>query len=81
MTRELNCRDTIQLLMDYVEGVLSLEDRAAIDAHCRACPRCLEFIESYRATPRLLREATASEMPAELKDRLRKFLTEKKRQS
>ena len=60
------CASGVDLLMDYLEGELSPEVRAELDAHVAGCPRCIAFVASYRATPPLLRRATAVELPAEL---------------
>jgi anti-sigma factor RsiW len=68
------CREVVQLLLDYVEGALPADERAAVEAHFEACPRCLEFLESYRATPRLMREATAAEMPEDVAAGLQRLL-------
>ena len=70
----LTCRDGAALVMDYLEGVLPADTRAAIDAHLSQCPRCVEFVRAYRATPRILRESTAFEIPAGLEASLRRFL-------
>ncbi len=72
------CRETIDLLMDYLEGQLPPEEKAALDAHFSACKPCLDFVRSYRETPRLLRKATAAEIPPEVSERLAKFLKEKR---
>jgi anti-sigma factor RsiW len=60
------CRSGVELLMEYLEGALAPEVRAAIEAHVAGCPRCEAFIASYRETPRIVREATRIEMPADL---------------
>jgi anti-sigma factor RsiW len=60
------CMSGVELLMEYMEGTLALDVRAAIEAHVAACPRCDAFITSYRETPRIVREATRLEMPADL---------------
>ena len=56
--KELVCVSGVELLMDYLEGVLPEETRLAIDAHVASCPKCTAFVASYRATPRILRDAT-----------------------
>jgi anti-sigma factor RsiW len=71
---EIVCASGVELLMDYLEGVLSPELRAAVEAHVATCPRCVAFIASYRETPRILREATAKDMPADLPASLLSFL-------
>jgi hypothetical protein len=58
MTRTMTCRETIHRLMDYSEKRLTLRSRRALEAHLHECPRCREFLESYRATPGIVRRAT-----------------------
>ena len=72
--KEVACISGVELLMDYLEGVLSADLRSALDAHVAGCPRCVAFIASYRDTPRILREATATTLPADLQVSLRAFL-------
>ena len=52
--------------MFAAEAELPADVRTAIEAHVAGCPRCVAFVESYRATPRILREATAATLPADL---------------
>lgn len=63
---DLVCASGVDLLMDYLEGELSAEQRAAIEAHLADCPRCVAFVASYRETPAILRRATAAKLPADL---------------
>ena len=72
------CVDGVALLMDYLEGAVSPADREAIDAHVSGCPRCVAFVESYRQTPRILRAATAADLPEELAQSLRQFLASRR---
>ena len=72
--KEIVCASGVELLMDYLEGVVSADLRAAIDAHVAGCPRCIAFVASYLETPRILREATATALPADLQASLRAFL-------
>jgi anti-sigma factor RsiW len=71
---DIVCRSGVELLMDYLEGVLPPELRAALDEHVAGCPRCAAFVESYRNTPRILREATAATLPSDIEASLRAFL-------
>ena len=72
------CVDGVAMLMDYLEGVILPADREVIDAHVSGCPRCVAFVESYRQTPRILRAATAAELPEELEQSLRRFLASRR---
>jgi anti-sigma factor RsiW len=72
------CASGVELLMDYLEGLLPADVSAAIEAHVAGCPRCVAFIASYRETPRILREATAAALPADLQASLRAALREQR---
>ena len=71
---DLTCAQGVELLIDYLEGTLSPELCAAVDAHVEGCPRCAAFIEAYRDAPRLMREATVQTLPADLQRSLMAFL-------
>src|SRR5262249_42723323 len=43
----VTCSSGVELLMDYVDGVLPAEVRATIDAHVSQCPRCVAFVAAY----------------------------------
>jgi anti-sigma factor RsiW len=76
---DVSCASGVALLMDYLEGVLPAETAAALEAHVAGCPRCTAYVESYRATPRILRAATAVPLPAELERSLWAFLRARRR--
>jgi anti-sigma factor RsiW len=59
----LACVSGVDLLMDYLEGDVTGEVRATIEAHVAGCRKCAAFLTSYRATPRIIRDATAVELP------------------
>jgi anti-sigma factor RsiW len=71
---EIACVSGVDLLMDYLEGALAADVRAALDAHVAGCERCVAFIESYRATPRILKQVTSTSLPADVQRSLRTFL-------
>lgn len=73
------CASGVELLMDYLEGALPADLSAALEAHVAGCLRCAAFIASYRETPRILREATAAALPAELQEPLQAFLRARRR--
>jgi anti-sigma factor RsiW len=70
---ELTCRDLVEFLDDYVDGALSADERSRFESHLAVCPECVSYLESYRATARLGREAFAAE-DAELADAPRALL-------
>ena len=56
--KDIVCMSGVELLMEYMEGAVEPDVRAAIEAHVAGCPRCEAFIASYRETLRIMREAT-----------------------
>lgn len=74
MSHALVCASGVELIMDYVEGVLPPDLKAGIEEHMASCERCAAFVASYRETPRIVREATTFEMPKDLEDTLMDFL-------
>lgn len=71
---EIACVSGVELLMDYLEGVLPADVRQALDDHVAGCPRCAAFVASYCDTPRILRQATAAALPADIEASLKAFL-------
>jgi anti-sigma factor RsiW len=67
---DATCASGVELLMDYLEGELPQAEREAIERHVSGCPRCVAFLESYRATPEVVRQATALAMPTDLQESL-----------
>ena len=55
----MTCQDVVlQFLMDYLARELSPELEVEFDRHLAACPSCVNYLESYRRTVALGREAT-----------------------
>ena len=66
----LTCREMTQVLADYLDGTMPVEDRMVLDDHLDACPSCGAFLRTYEATIRLTGMLPCDEMPEELKVRL-----------
>lgn len=73
----LKCRDVGQLLHDYVERLLEPSIQEALEAHLADCPGCLAFLNTYKQTIRLSNSLRPTDMPPELQQKLRSFITTK----
>ena len=71
---DVACASGVELLMDYLEGVLPPDVRAALDEHVAGCERCAAFVASYSDTPRILRDASAVTLPPDVEASLASFL-------
>lgn len=74
MTGKVTCRDGVRALMDYMEGLLPVPRRRALEQHVSGCRRCQGFVRSYRETPRIMRQATEESLPVRLDRRLRRMI-------
>ena len=70
--KRMTCRQAVGSLMLYVDDRLAANERRALEAHFGVCDRCVEFADSYGQTPRIVREATATLIPARIMQRLQR---------
>lgn len=77
MSRMFNCRDSIHLLLDFLDGDMPEDEAVKLQEHLAQCPPCVDFLRTYRATPGLCRRALQKQMPQQLSDKLTEFLRAK----
>jgi anti-sigma factor RsiW len=53
--RQLSCRELVELVTDYLEGVLDPARVEALDAHLAGCDGCDTYVEQMRQTVAALR--------------------------
>lgn len=68
--RALVCRQAVELMSDYLDGVLSERDRTRLEAHLAECPHCSEYLAQLRATVDALGKATPEDLSDEAVDDL-----------
>jgi anti-sigma factor RsiW len=71
------CKDSINLLLDFLDGELTPEDAQHLKEHLQGCAPCVDFLRTYRATPGLCKKALAQRMPQEMSTKLTEFLRSK----
>jgi hypothetical protein len=71
----LTCREVIARLSAYLGRELGPWDVVRIAWHLRLCQPCRAYLRTFRATVRLVGKAADVEMPQEMQDRLRTFVT------
>jgi len=50
----ISCQEVVELVTDYLEGVLDSDTAAEIEAHLVLCDGCNIYVEQMRATIRAL---------------------------
>ena len=58
----MTCRELADFLMDYLDGELPRDVRAAFDRHLSLCPNCVAYVATYRTTIELGRRAFDDDM-------------------
>jgi predicted anti-sigma-YlaC factor YlaD len=53
----VTCRDVIEFLADYFEGSLAESERALFEDHLSKCRDCVAYLNTYRQTVRLEKQA------------------------
>ena len=46
----MTCREFVEFLMEYLDGILSPDQREVFDAHMNECPDCVAYLDTYRVT-------------------------------
>ena len=72
---ELSCQELVELITDYLEGMLRAEMRQRFENHIAHCSGCQTYLEQMRATIRvtgtLKRESLSAEAEVALLDAFR----------
>jgi len=70
----MTCKDAIDLLVDYLDATCSRALGRELEEHLARCTPCQAYLNTYKRTAELGREAGRVEMPEEMKRYLREFL-------
>jgi anti-sigma factor RsiW len=65
---ELVCQQMVELITDYLEGVLSRSQRRRFEAHVAGCEHCTEYLEQMRATIRVTGRLQAEDLSPEMRE-------------
>jgi anti-sigma factor RsiW len=49
-TDEMTCQELVELVTDYLEGVLPAPERVRLEAHLGECPYCEQYIAQMQQT-------------------------------
>jgi hypothetical protein len=68
--RELACIEVVEVVTDYLEGVMPTRKRRLLEEHLTACDGCDAYIEQMRRTIEVSGRLREEDIPAELEERL-----------
>jgi anti-sigma factor RsiW len=62
------CMDQVEVITDYLEGVLPATEARLLKRHLETCPGCAEYLEQIRALDGSLGGLSGESIPAEMRD-------------
>lgn len=71
----MTCHEAIDLLADYLDAVLTPAALDRLEGHLRNCEPCRVYLATYKRAAELAAKVNRIEMPPEVKQRLRDFLS------
>jgi predicted anti-sigma-YlaC factor YlaD len=69
-TFALSCQELVELVTDYLEGVLSPVDRARFEEHTAGCENCSRYLDQLRQTIRIAGTITTDDLSPEMEREL-----------
>ena len=64
----ISCQEVVEVITDYLEGKLSPEAVAILEAHLAICDGCRWYLDQMRTTIAAVGRIEDDEIPAELRD-------------
>jgi anti-sigma factor RsiW len=68
--RRLTCQQVVELVTEYLDGVMEPARRARFEAHLDGCDGCTAYLEQFRTTIAVVGSLAVSDIPAPVKSEL-----------
>jgi len=75
-TKAIPCSEAVRQLWDYLDKVIAPEDHERVEHHLSFCRRCCGELEFAKELQAFLATTSVEEIPADVKDRLERFVEE-----
>ena len=73
-SRNIGCNECMDLLADYVDGLLPREQALSLQSHIEGCPPCVACVNTYKGTVNAAKRLRETALPPEVRERLMSFL-------
>jgi anti-sigma factor RsiW len=67
---QLSCQELVELVTDYLEGVLPEDERRRFDEHLDGCEGCRRYVEQMQATLEAVGELSPASLDPETEQTL-----------
>ena len=68
--RDLPCSELVELVTDYLEGALPVDERLVVERHLAFCAPCADYLEQMRAVVRVAGQLEEKDVPEPVLDSL-----------
>jgi len=66
----MNCRQVVELMTEYIEGTLSIDERTRFEEHIAGCDGCRAYLAQMRTARQLARRRADEPIPPTLEREL-----------
>lgn len=66
----MNCRHVVELVTEYLEGGLEVEERLTFEQHVAICPPCRGYLDQLRLIARTAGTLREEDVPEPLRESL-----------
>ena len=73
-SQDIGCPECMDLLADYVDGILPRARAELLEWHIEGCGPCVAFVNTYKGTVDAAKHLRETTLPPELRDQLIAFL-------
>jgi predicted anti-sigma-YlaC factor YlaD len=67
---QISCQEVVEVVTDYLEGRLSGEEAAILEAHLELCDGCRSYLDQMRITIATVGRIEETDMPPGMRDTL-----------
>ncbi len=68
--RQLSCQQMVELVTEYLDGVMEPRRRARFEAHLAGCDGCTNYLEQFRTTVAVIGRLDVGDVPAPVMNEL-----------
>jgi anti-sigma factor RsiW len=66
----MSCQELVELVTNYLEGLLPEDERARFEAHLAGCEGCTNYVQQMKQTLNIVGKLTEDHVPLAGKDEL-----------
>lgn len=78
---DVRCSEVVEVLSDYLEGVLPAEQRVPLEQHLLLCEGCTTFVGQLRTSIALTGRIQEEDVPPQVMDRVLRMFQERSERS